>query len=82
LKDPYIFDFLTLGKPFRERELELGLLAEVQKLLLELGQGFAFVGRQFPLEVGTDNFYLTRLRLRPTRSTMVASAGWGEHGLA
>ncbi len=68
LKDPYIFDFLTLAEPFRERELELALLDQVQKFLLELGQGFAFVGRQFHFEVGADDFYLDllfyHLRLR------------------
>lgn len=68
LKDPYIFDFLTLAEPFRERELELALLAQVEKFLLELGQGFAFVGRQFHLDVGEDDFYLDllfyHLRLR------------------
>ena len=51
LKDPYIFDFLTLAEPFRERELELALLDQVQKFLLELGQGFAFVGRQHRFEI-------------------------------
>ncbi|OGG43934.1 MAG: hypothetical protein A3F84_18935 [Candidatus Handelsmanbacteria bacterium RIFCSPLOWO2_12_FULL_64_10] len=68
LKDPYVFDFLTLAEPFRERELEVGLLRHVEKFLLELGQGFAFVGRQFHLEVGDDDFYLDllfyHLRLR------------------
>jgi predicted nuclease of restriction endonuclease-like (RecB) superfamily len=68
LKDPYIFDFLTLAEPFRERELELALLDQVQKFLLELGQGFAFVGRQYHLEVADDDFYLDllfyHLRLR------------------
>ena len=68
LKDPYIFDFLTLAEPFRERELELALLDQVQKFLLELGQGFAFVGRQYHLEAGVDDFYLDllfyHLRLR------------------
>jgi predicted nuclease of restriction endonuclease-like (RecB) superfamily len=68
LKDPYIFDFLTLAEPFRERELELALLDQVQKFLLELGQGFSFVGRQYHLEVGDDDFYLDllfyHLRLR------------------
>ncbi|MEI8195965.1 MAG: PDDEXK nuclease domain-containing protein [Phycisphaerae bacterium] len=61
LKDPYIFDFLTLQEPFQERELETGLLIHVQKFLLELGQGFAFVGRQYHLEVGTDDFYIDLL---------------------
>lgn len=68
LKDPYIFDFLTLSEPFQERELELALLAQVQQFLLELGQGFAFVGRQFHLTVNAEDFYLDllfyHLRLR------------------
>jgi len=61
LKDPYIFDFLTLAEPFRERELELALLDQVQKFLIALGQRFAFVGRQFHLEVGADDYYLDLL---------------------
>jgi predicted nuclease of restriction endonuclease-like (RecB) superfamily len=56
LKDPYIFDFLTLAEPFRERELETNLLLHLEKFLLELGQGFAFVGRQYRLEIGDDEF--------------------------
>ncbi len=47
LKDPYIFDFLTLTEPFQERELETALVRHLEKFLLELGQGFAFVGRQW-----------------------------------
>jgi predicted nuclease of restriction endonuclease-like (RecB) superfamily len=68
LKDPYIFGFLTLDEPFHERELELALLDQVQQFLLELGQGFAFVGRQVHLVVGEDDFYIDllfyHLRLR------------------
>jgi predicted nuclease of restriction endonuclease-like (RecB) superfamily len=56
LKDPYLFDFLTLAEPFQERELEAGLLAHLQRFLLELGRGFAFVGRQYPLLVGDKEF--------------------------
>lgn len=51
LKDPYLFDFLTLEEPFHERELETGLVRHLEKFLLELGSGFAFVGRQYHLEV-------------------------------
>jgi predicted nuclease of restriction endonuclease-like (RecB) superfamily len=58
LKDPYVFDFLTLEKPFHERELETGLLQHLQNFLVELGAGFAFVGRQVHMEVGEDDFYL------------------------
>lgn len=61
LKDPYVFDFLTLTKPFRERELETGLVRHLEKFLMELGVGFAFVGRQYKLTVGEDDFYLDLL---------------------
>src|SRR5438552_373569 len=68
LKDPYIFDFLTLEEPFHERELEAGLVRHLEKFLLELGQGFAFVGRQYRLDVGGEDFYIDllfyHLRLR------------------
>ena len=61
LKDPYLFDFLTLEAGFHERELEVGLVAHLEKFLLELGQGFAFVGRQYHLEVSEKDFYLDLL---------------------
>jgi predicted nuclease of restriction endonuclease-like (RecB) superfamily len=68
LKDPYLFDFLTLEKPFHERELETGLLRHLQDFLVELGTGFAYVGRQVHLDVGDDDFYVDllfyHLRLR------------------
>lgn len=61
LKDPYLFDFLTIEEPFHERELETGLVRHLEKFLLELGQGFAFVGRQYHLEVSDKDFYLDLL---------------------
>ena len=61
LKDPYLFDFLTLEAGFRERELETELIAHLEKFLLELGQGFAFVGRQYHLDIGDQDFYLDLL---------------------
>jgi predicted nuclease of restriction endonuclease-like (RecB) superfamily len=61
LKDPYTFDFLTLSAEARERELEQGLTEHIQKFLLELGVGFAFVGRQVHLEVGGEDYYLDLL---------------------
>jgi predicted nuclease of restriction endonuclease-like (RecB) superfamily len=68
LKDPYNFDFLTLRVDALERELEKGLLDHIQKFLLELGVGFAFVGRQVHLEVDGEDYYLDlllyHLRLR------------------
>jgi len=68
LKDPYIFDFLTLSEPFHERELETQLVRHLETFLLELGQGFAFVGRQYRLDVGDEDFHVDllfyHLRLR------------------
>lgn len=61
LKDPYLFDFLTMEEPFHERELETGLVRHIEKFLLELGRGFAFVGRQYLLEVSDREFYLDLL---------------------
>ncbi len=61
LKDPYIFDFLTLEEPFHERELETNLLRHLERFLLELGQGFAFVGRQVHVQVGEEDFYIDLL---------------------
>lgn len=61
LKDPYIFDFLSVGKEAQEREIEKALIDHVEKFLLELGAGFAFVGRQYHLEVGKKDFYIDLL---------------------
>ena len=61
LKDPYNFDFLTLSKDAHERELETGLVGHIQKFLLELGVGFAFVGRQVPLEVAGKDYRIDLL---------------------
>src|SRR3990167_1810572 len=56
LKDPYNFEFLTLAGGYREKELEQGLLDHIQSFLLELGQGFAFIGNQYLLEVGNKDY--------------------------
>jgi predicted nuclease of restriction endonuclease-like (RecB) superfamily len=61
LKDPYNFDFLMLSKDADEREVETGLVAHIQKFLLELGTGFAFVGRQYPLAIAGDDYRLDLL---------------------
>ena len=61
LKDPYLFDFLGLGHDAQEREIEAGLIRHITRFLLELGAGFAFVGRQFRLEVGGDEFFIDLL---------------------
>ena len=68
LKDPYLFDFLGLGDDARERDIENALSRHITRFLLELGAGFAFVGRQFRLEVAGDEFFLTGL-LRCTSKT-------------
>lgn len=60
-KDPYLFDFLGTDMPRREVEIERQLTEHIQSFLLELGQGFAFVGRQVHLEVGRNDFYIDLL---------------------
>lgn len=60
-KDPYVFDFLTLTRDANERALELGLVAQVEKFLLELGVGFSLVGRQVRLDVDGEEFFLDLL---------------------
>ena len=68
LKDPYCFDFLTLREKYSERELENALVDNIARFLLELGNGFSFVGRQFRLEVDGNEYFVDllfyHLRLR------------------
>ena len=61
LKDPYNFDFITLTEKYRERELEAALSANITKMLLELGKGFAFVGRQVPVMAGGKELFMDML---------------------
>lgn len=61
LKDPYIFDFLSIGEEAHEREMEKTLVQHMEKFILELGAGFSFVGRQYHLEVGDKDFYIDLL---------------------
>lgn len=61
MKDPYIFDFIPFAEDMRERDIEQALVKEVTKLLLELGTGFAFLGNQYHLNVGGDDFYIDLL---------------------
>ncbi|KVT69985.1 hypothetical protein WK56_18745 [Burkholderia ubonensis] len=61
LKDPYVFDFLGLTEDAQERDIEQALTRHVTRFLLELGAGFAFVGRQYRLEVGGDEFFIDLL---------------------
>ena len=61
LKAPYLFDFLSLGEDAQEREIENALVQHITRFLLELGSGFAFVGRQYRLEVNGDEFFIDLL---------------------
>ncbi len=61
LKDPYSFDFLNLDSEAHERDIERSLVDHVQRFLLELGVGFAFVGRQYHMEVGDQDFFIDLL---------------------
>lgn len=61
IKDPYSFDFLTMTQPYNERDIENQLVEHITRFLLELGKGFAFVGRQYHLEVGETDYYLDLL---------------------
>jgi predicted nuclease of restriction endonuclease-like (RecB) superfamily len=61
IKDPYNFDFLSLSTEAKERAIERGMIQQVQALILELGKGFAFIGSQYPLEVGGQDYYLDLL---------------------
>jgi predicted nuclease of restriction endonuclease-like (RecB) superfamily len=61
LKDPYIFDFLGLAEDAQERDVEQALTRHITRFLLELGAGFAFVGRQYRVEVGGDEFFIDLL---------------------
>ncbi len=61
LKDPYLFDFLNVTQEASEREIETALVEHITQFLLELGAGFAFVGRQVHVEVGGDDFYIDLL---------------------
>lgn len=61
LKDPYIFDFLMLGEEAAERDIERQLTFHITQFLLELGAGFAFVGRQYHLEISGKDYYIDLL---------------------
>ena len=83
LKDPYTFDFLALGPDMLERDLERGLIEHLRLLIMELGKGFAFVGSQYHLEVGGQDYYLDllfyHLRLRCFGKRGLRAALRGSH---
>jgi predicted nuclease of restriction endonuclease-like (RecB) superfamily len=61
IKDPYLFNFLTFDKPFIERDIENKLIDNITKFLLELGKGFAYVGKQYHLEIAQQDYYIDLL---------------------
>lgn len=61
LKDPYVFEFITLDEEYREKDIENQLINSIQKFLLELGKGFAFVGKQYHLSISENDYYLDLL---------------------
>lgn len=61
IKDPYVFDFLTLKENFKEKDLENQLIEHVSKFLLELGKGFAFLGKQYHILIADQDYYLDLL---------------------
>lgn len=61
LKDPYVFDFLTLSDKAREKDIKNALLSHITKFLLELGAGFAFIGEEYHLEISDHDYYIDLL---------------------
>lgn len=61
IKDPYIFDFITLHQDYKEKELEDVLLTKIRDVLLELGKGFSFVGNQYKISTGETDYYIDLL---------------------
>lgn len=61
MKDPYVFDFIPFKTDMLERDIENALVKDITSLLLELGTGFAFLGNQYHLNVGGDDFYIDLL---------------------
>lgn len=61
IKDPYKFDFLNMGERYHEKDLENALITHITNFLLELGSGFCYVGRQYQIEIGNQDFYIDLL---------------------
>lgn len=61
LKDPYTFDFMTMTAPYNERDVERQLTQHITQFLLELGKGFAFIGRQYHLKIADNDYYIDLL---------------------
>lgn len=61
IKDPYIFDFLTLKESYKEKELESAMLEKIKDVLIELGKGFSFVGNQYKISTNNNDYYIDLL---------------------
>lgn len=61
IKDPYIFDFITLKEEYKEKELEFALITKIKNVLLELGKGFSFVGNQYKISIDDQDYYIDLL---------------------
>ena len=61
LKDPYVFDFMTMAQPYKERDIENQLIKHITKFLLELGKGFAFLGQQYHLSIAENDYFIDLL---------------------
>ena len=72
MKDPYNFDFLGLAQDAHERDIENAMLAHIKRFLLELGEGFAFVGQQYKVTIGDSDFYIDLLFYHITLRCYVA----------
>lgn len=72
VKDSYSFDFLEMSEDYSEREMELGLIRNIRTFLLEMGGGFTFIGNQYRLEVGGDEFYIDLLLYHRQLQSLVA----------
>ncbi len=72
VKDSYSFDFLEMSEDYSERELELGLMKNIRSFLMEMGGDFTFIGNQYRLEVGGDEFYIDLLLYHRKLQSLVA----------
>ncbi|WP_439488167.1 PDDEXK nuclease domain-containing protein [Algoriphagus sp.] len=61
LKDPYVFDFVALSETYNERDIETQLVQHISRFLLELGKGFAYIGRQYHLQIADKDYYIDLL---------------------
>lgn len=61
IKDPYIFDFLSLKNNFKEKELEVAMIERIKDVLIELGKGFSFVGNQYKISTWDNDYYIDLL---------------------